>query len=139
MVLVSLQGQVSVFLTHEPNKSFSVPPALSVEAECNPSSVQHNRQSACREQRREIVACTMLQEKYLAMLSPLKKRAMSWSEDCHGSPLALITVPSHTFSILLLHKCTQRHVLAQRREDFEFQRQGSDQTLLTKCLFQISH
>lgn len=40
---------------------------------------------------------------YLAMLSPLKNRAMSWSEDCHGNPLALITVLSHTFSILLLH------------------------------------
>lgn len=40
---------------------------------------------------------------YFAMLSPLKNRAMSWSEDCHGNPLALITVLSHTFSILLLH------------------------------------
>lgn len=45
------------------------------------------------------------------MLSPLKNRAMSWSEDCHGSPLALITVLSHTFSILLLHKCTRKCTL----------------------------
>lgn len=41
---------------------------------------------------------------YLAMLRPLKNRAMSWSEDCHGNPLALMTVLSHTFSVLLLQK-----------------------------------
>ena len=41
------------------------------------------------------------------MLSPLKKRAMSWSEDCQGKPLALITELSHTFSILLLRTTTQ--------------------------------
>lgn len=52
--------------------------------------------------------------KYLAMLSPLKKRAMSWSEDCHGSPLVLITVLSHTFSILLLRKRTRKRTSTQR-------------------------
>lgn len=42
------------------------------------------------------------------MLRPLKKRAMSWSEDCHGSPRALITMLSHTFSILLLWRRWRR-------------------------------
>lgn len=41
VVLVSLQGQVSVLLADEANKSFSVPPALSIQAECNPSSGQN--------------------------------------------------------------------------------------------------
>lgn len=52
------------------------------------------------------------------MLSPLKKRAMSWSEDCHGSPRALITVLSHTFSILLLRKRMRECTLTRRGEDF---------------------
>lgn len=41
---------------------------------------------------------------YLAILRPLKKRAMSWSDDCHGSPRALITVSLSTGSVLLLKK-----------------------------------
>lgn len=41
---------------------------------------------------------------YLAMLSPLKNRAISWSEDCHGKPLARITVSLSTVSDLLLHR-----------------------------------
>ena len=41
---------------------------------------------------------------YLAMLSPLKNRAISWSEDCHGKPLARITVSLSTASDLLLHR-----------------------------------
>lgn len=44
---------------------------------------------------------------YLAMLRPLKKRAMSWSEDCHGNPLALITVSLSTGSVLLLQGTNQ--------------------------------
>lgn len=50
----------------------------------------------------------IMSDTHLAMLSPLKNRPMSWSEDCHGNPLALITVLSHTFSVLLLltHKHT---------------------------------
>lgn len=75
-------------------------------------------------------------DKYLAMLSPLKKRAMSWSEDCQGSPLALITVLSHTFSILLLQGRTNRRGAGcYRRQKIEA---DCNQTLLTKCLFQIS-
>lgn len=102
-MLVSLQGQVSVLLTDEANESFSVPPALSVQTECNPSSGQTQQTGKCGKGRGGGgMACTMATDQYLAMLSPLKKRAMSWSEDCHGNPLALITVLSHTFSILLL-------------------------------------
>lgn len=56
------------------------------------------------------MARRMAMDQYLAMLSPLKKRAMSWSEDCHGSPLALITVLSHTFSILLLPQMCKKKV-----------------------------
>lgn len=41
---------------------------------------------------------------YLAMLSPLKNRAISWSEDCQGKPLARITVSLSTVSDLLLHR-----------------------------------
>lgn len=48
---------------------------------------------------------------YLAMLRPLKNRAISWSEDCHGNPLARITVLSHTFSILLLHTHTHTGII----------------------------
>lgn len=47
MVLVSLQGQVSVLLTDEANQSFSVPPALSVQAECNPSSGETQQTGQC--------------------------------------------------------------------------------------------
>lgn len=36
------------------------------------------------------------------MLRPLKKRAMSWSDDCHGNPRALMTVSLSTASVLLL-------------------------------------
>lgn len=39
----------------------------------------------------------------MAIVRPLKKRAMSWSEDCHGSPRALITVSLSTSSFLLLN------------------------------------
>lgn len=47
VVLVSLQGQVSVLLTDEANESFSVPPALSVQTECNPSSGQTQQTGNC--------------------------------------------------------------------------------------------
>lgn len=47
---------------------------------------------------------------YLAMLSPLKNRAMSWSEDCHGKPLARITVSLSTVSDLLLHRKKKKAV-----------------------------
>ena len=33
---------------------------------------------------------------HFATLSPLKKAAISWSDDCHGNPRALITVSSST-------------------------------------------
>lgn len=36
------------------------------------------------------------------MLSPLKKRATSWSDDCQGSPRARTTVSLSTTSALLL-------------------------------------
>lgn len=39
---------------------------------------------------------------HLAMLSPLKKRATSWSDDCQGSPRARTTVSLSTTSVLLL-------------------------------------
>lgn len=38
----------------------------------------------------------------LAIFRPLKNLAMSWSDDCHGNPLARITALSSTSSILLL-------------------------------------
>lgn len=47
---------------------------------------------------------------YLAILRPLKKRAMSWSEDCQGSPRALITVSLSTISVLLLKKEKNKHI-----------------------------
>lgn len=115
VVFVSLQRQVSVFLTNKTYKSLSIPPSLSVKTQCSPSSVQHSTKSIKDDIN---LMSTVVFSKcdadwfvsaattYLAMLSPLKKRAMSWSEDCHGNPLALITVLSHTFSILLLHKNT---------------------------------
>lgn len=36
------------------------------------------------------------------MLSPLKNRATSWSDACHGSPLALTIVSSSTKSEVIL-------------------------------------
>ena len=39
---------------------------------------------------------------YLAILSPLKNRATSWSDDCQGSPRARTTVSLSTTSALLL-------------------------------------
>lgn len=39
---------------------------------------------------------------HLAMLSPLKKRATSWSDDCQGRPRARTTVSLSTMSALLL-------------------------------------
>lgn len=39
---------------------------------------------------------------YLAMLSPLKNRATSWSDDCQGNPRARTTVSLSTTSALLL-------------------------------------
>lgn len=80
---------------------------------------------------------------YLAMLSPLKNRAMSWSEDCHGNPLALITVLSHTFSILLLHTdISTAGVDLELISEAANQKKNKiylEQTLLTKCQSQISH
>lgn len=52
----------------------------------------------------------MMTDTHLAMLSPLKNRPMSWSDDCHGNPLALITVLSHTFSVLLLLAHKHAHI-----------------------------
>ena len=40
----------------------------------------------------------------LATLSPRKKRAMSWSEDCHGRPRARTTVSSSTSSSFVLYE-----------------------------------
>lgn len=83
----------------------------------------------------------MVTDKYLAMLSPLKNRAMSWSEDCHGSPLALITVLSHTFSILLLAQMRTKKVHVSRATGriFGFGGQKLTKSLPTKCRFQIFH
>ncbi len=79
---------------------------------------------------------------YFAMLSPLKNRAMSWSEDCHGNPLALITVLSHTFSILLLHTDIST-AGADLKLIFGGREQKKsiylEQTSLTKCQSQTSH
>lgn len=38
VVFVSLQRQLSVFLAHKANQSFSIPPPLSIQAQRNPSS-----------------------------------------------------------------------------------------------------
>ena len=48
----------------------------------------------------------------LAIFRPLKNLAMSWSDDCHGNPLARITALSSTSSILLLQ--AQKEGVMQR-------------------------
>jgi len=48
----------------------------------------------------------------LATLSPRKKRAMSWSEDCHGRPRARTTVSSSTSSSFVL----QMHIASNTRD-----------------------
>lgn len=120
MVFVPLQRQVSVLLADEANEGFSVSPPLGIQAQRRPSSVKHNtrrmwmlcKQSAPTTRKDYVTGSRQKQRTtYLAMLSPLKNRAMSWSEDCHGKPLARITVLSHTFSILLLH--TQNILISQ--------------------------
>lgn len=52
VVLVPLQGQVSVLLADEANQSFPIPPALSVQAERHPASAQHNRQVSAEDRDR---------------------------------------------------------------------------------------
>ncbi len=46
----------------------------------------------------------------LATLSPLKKRAMSWSDDCHGNPRARTTDSSSTVSLRELQQKITRNV-----------------------------
>lgn len=108
MVFVSLQRQVSVLFADKTNESFSIPPPLSIEAQCSTPSIRHNTKGITATCKPHNVHAFNMPTTYLAILSPLKNRAMSWSDDCHGNPLALITVLSHTFSILLLHTNTHR-------------------------------
>ena len=155
-MFVSLQCQVSVLLTDKTNKSLSIPPPLSIKAQRSPSSTQHNIRSIRQDVNLKSTACFSVHNvvweiwtatTYFAMLSPLKNRAMSWSEDCHGSPLALITVLSHTFSILLLHTHKHKHTdISSAGGDLEWIWEAEnkkiiylEQTLLTKCQSQTSH
>lgn len=121
MVFVSLQGHVSVLFTDEADHSLSVPPTLGVQTQRSATSGQHTALQLLKQfqytthhhnsNESNTTDNTPLdtEHTYLAMLSPLKKRAMSWSDDCHGNPLALITVLSHTRSILLLRTHTRAH------------------------------
>lgn len=52
----------------------------------------------------------------LAIFRPLKNLAMSWSDDCHGNPLARITALSSTSSILLLQ--AQKEVVMQKHAPY---------------------
>lgn len=78
------------------------------------------------------------------MLRPLKKRAMSWSDDCHGNPRALMTVSLSTASVLLLetvHICrhtdkphAQKHSYGYYNEktpQMYFETYGQNQQLST--------
>lgn len=93
-----------MLFTYKPHKSLSIPPTLGIETECSTSSARFKS-------RDEIPWLTQLKSykgtskflaTHLAIFRPLKNFAMSWSDDCHGNPLARITALSSTSSILLL-------------------------------------
>lgn len=134
-MLVSLQGQVSVFLTDEAYKSFSIPPALSIKTECNPSSVQHNRQVSA-EDRQEIVSCTMVKE----ILGNVESSEEPSDVLVRGLPRQPPGSDHRAVAHLLHLTAAQMHKKVHvEGRTFGFRGEKIDQTLLTKCRFQISH
>lgn len=95
-----------MLFTYKPHKSFPIPSTLGIETECSTSPAGFKSKERDK-------TPWLTQTKYykcrgksratnLAIFRPLKNLAMSWSDDCHGNPLARITALSSTSSILLL-------------------------------------
>lgn len=103
-----------MLFTYEPHKSLPIPPALGIETECSASSARlKSRDGTPWPTQMKSYKCTSkFLATNLAIFRPLKNLAMSWSDDCHGNPLARITALSSTSSILLLQ--AQKEVVMQR-------------------------
>ena len=58
----------------------------------------------------KVCVVVILNETHFAIFKPLKNRAMSWSDACHGNPRALTTELSSTTSLLLLQNTNDTHI-----------------------------
>lgn len=104
-----------MLFAYKPHKSLPIPPALGIETECSTSSARFKSRDGTPwpTQLKSYKRTSKFLATNLAIFRPLKNLAMSWSDDCHGNPLARITALSSTSSILLLQaqkEVMQRHL-----------------------------
>lgn len=105
-----------MLFAYEPHKSLPVPPTLGIETECStsPARFKSRDETPWPTQLKSYKCTSKFLATNLAIFRPLKNLAMSWSDDCHGNPLARMTALSSTSSILLLQaqkeEVMQRHL-----------------------------
>lgn len=103
-----------MLFVYKPHKSLPIPPTLGIETECStsPTRLKSRDETPWPTHLKSYKCTTRFLGTNLAIFRPLKNLAMSWSDDCHGNPLARITALSSTSSILLLQ--VQKEVGMQR-------------------------